>query len=59
MSDQSLETAFIQLIDRVADQIPPCRERSLLITKLQEATFWLVQCPPVPGQTSVMPREKP
>jgi len=37
--------AIKELIARVEEHTPPCRERSLAITKLQEAEFWLVAIP--------------
>ena len=36
---------FDELIDRVKAEIPSSRERSLVITKLQEAEMWLDRVP--------------
>lgn len=39
-SVMELHDEFEKLIARVEDEIPPSRERSLVITKLQEADMW-------------------
>ena len=39
-SVMELHDEFEKLITRVEDEIPPSRERSLVITKLQEADMW-------------------
>lgn len=36
---------FDKLIARVEDEIPSSRERSLVITKLQEADMWMSMVP--------------
>lgn len=44
-SVMELHDEFEKLIARVEDEIPPSRERSLVITKLQEADMWLNMVP--------------
>lgn len=44
-SVQELHDEFEKLIARVEDEIPSSRERSLVITKLQEADMWMGMVP--------------
>lgn len=44
-SVQDLHNEVEKLIVRVEDEIPSSRERSLVITKLQEANMWLAEVP--------------
>ena len=63
MSERHIEGAIKEFIALVEERNPPCRERSLAITKLQEAAFWLEATPDEawaqPGQTVGMPWKKP
>lgn len=45
MSEKTVEEALKEFIALVEEHKPPCRERSLAITKLQEAVFWLGAIP--------------
>lgn len=40
-----LHNEFAKLIARVEDEIPSSRERSLVLTKLQEADLWMGMVP--------------
>lgn len=44
-SVMELHDEFEKLIARVEDEIPSSRERSLVITKLQEADMWMGMVP--------------
>ena len=44
-SVESLHDYFAVAIERVTNEIPSSRERSLVITKLQEADMWLEHVP--------------
>lgn len=42
---EDIQNNIEKLVTRVNDDIPPSRERSLVITKLQEAYLWLEIAP--------------
>ena len=33
--------SFLQLAEEIMEDVPDCRERSLALTKLEEASMWL------------------
>ena len=39
-----IERSFVQTAKRLCDMMPDSREKSLFMTKFQEAKFWAVEC---------------
>lgn len=44
-ADSSIVTDIYLARRRIVSEIPDCREKSLALTKLDEATFWLTSVP--------------
>ena len=39
-----IERSFVQTAKHICDLLPDSREKSMFLTKFQEAKFWAVEC---------------